>query len=119
MTKEQLIIKQILKDLPPDRRLFRINAGMGYAGKPAGVIKERDLMMLQRPRIFRAAPKGWPDLAGWEEIEITPDMVGKKIARFLAVEVKASGSLTKYQKKFREVIEKMGGRYEIIVSLPE
>ena len=115
--KEKQIINQILKNLPVNQRLFRINAGTGWIGKIAGIIKDRDILMIQNPRPLRAAPEGWPDLCGWEEIEITPDMVGSKIARFFAVEVKASGKLSYRQKKFKEIIEKMGGRFSVVTAM--
>lgn len=113
---EQSIIRSILKNLPRNRRLFRINAGMGWAGKFVALIKEKNRLLLDNPYPLHAAPQGWPDLCGWEEIEITPDMVGKKIACFLAVEVKASGEMSYEQKKLMKLIEKMGGKYEIITE---
>jgi hypothetical protein len=35
--------------------------------------------------------KGSSDLIGWTELEITPDMVGQKVAVFTAIEVKREG----------------------------
>ncbi len=114
--KEQKIIKHVLINLPISQRLFRINAGTGWTGQPVN-IQGDSFIGLKNPRPFRGAPKGWPDLCGWEEIEITPDMVGQKIARFLFVEVKATGTLTEHQQNFKNIIERMGGRFEIISKL--
>lgn len=71
---------------------------------------------MDNPRPLHAAPTGWPDLCGWETVVITPDMVGKRMALFLAVEVKATGKLSLEQKKLKRLIEKMGGKYEIITN---
>jgi hypothetical protein len=105
-------IRERLSNLPDNVRLFRINAGSGWAGE---IIKRTaDRLVLKNPRPFHGAPNGWPDLAGWETIEITPDMVGSKIAVFLGEEVKVTGTLNKYQKMFRDCIENMGGIFRVL-----
>jgi hypothetical protein len=108
---EQDRIRQILAALPPEQRLFRINSGMGWAGK----ILRRDsgIAIIKNPRPFHAAPEGWPDICGWTEIEITPEMVGQKVAVFTAVEVKVTGRLRKSQAAFRDIIEAMGGIFRV------
>ena len=115
--KEQKIIQHILKTLPINQRLFRINAGLGWIGQIINVQRDRNIITIKDARPFHGAPQGWPDLVGWEEIEITPDMVGQRISRFLAVEVKATGKLTKDQKRLKKIIEGMGGRFEVISKL--
>ena len=107
------IENEILANLPPNKRLFKINAGMGWVGK---IVKHTgDTIILKNPRPLHAAPTGWFDLSGWRSIEITPDMVGKKIAVFCGVEVKAgSDRLSKAQKSLGRILEKMGGEYEIV-----
>jgi hypothetical protein len=110
---EKKIIDDILSSLDPStERLFRINAGVGWTGK---IIKRTmDAIVLGAPRILRAAPEGWPDLFGWKTITITPDMVGLKIAVVRAVEVKANDDrLRTAQAKFKQLIESMGGIFEI------
>jgi hypothetical protein len=107
---EKSKIKEILSTLPENKRLFRINSGMGWAGKFSwngeyGVIKN--------PRPLHAAPTGWPDLCGWESITITPDMVGKKVAVFVGEEVKMTGRLSREQKIFKELLERMGGIFRV------
>lgn len=109
--KESQKITQILLNLPRNKRLFRINAGMGWTGT---VKKGSGYVVIYDPRPFHGADKGWPDLCGWETIEITQDMVGKKFARFVAEEVKVSGRLSREQKMFRDEIERMGGIYRVI-----
>jgi hypothetical protein len=54
------------------------------------------------------------DLIGFEEIEITPDMVGRKIAVFTSVEVKGPGDSIKLgQKLWHNFILEHGGVSEI------
>lgn len=53
---------------------------------------------------------GSSDLIGWYPLTITPEMVGKKIAIFSAVEVKTpTGRLTKEQADFLEAVKSAGG----------
>lgn len=109
---ERKLINKTLASLPENKRLFRINAGSGWQGEI--VKKDKNFITLKNPRIFRGAPDGWPDLAGWETIEITPEMVGQKIAVFVAEEVKATGGLSKIQKMFRDVLVSMGGVFRVV-----
>jgi len=54
---------------------------------------------------------GASDLIGWRTIEITPDMVGQKIAQFVAVEVKTSdGRASADQLKFLRNVNAAGGQ---------
>jgi hypothetical protein len=70
------------------------------------------IIIIKNPRPFHGLPEGFPDMAGWAETEITPDMVGKKIAIFTAYELKATGEMTDEQKNFRRVLLDMGGIFE-------
>jgi hypothetical protein len=118
--KERDLINNRLLNLKKNERLFRINSGMGWVGKEIHIknnciirLKKGDLI-IRNPSALHAAPEGWPDLCGWTEIEITPDMIGKKIAIFTAEEIKATGHLSKKQKIFRDIIQKMGGIFRVI-----
>ena len=53
--------------------------------------------------------KGSSDLIGFKTITITPDMVGKEVAIFSAIEVKDKGKATVEQKKFIDIIQNAGG----------
>ena len=55
---------------------------------------------------------GSGDLIGWETIEVTPEMVGEKIARFLSVEVKRGkgGVISAEQQNWSDLVNKHGGR---------
>ena len=110
--KERDLINQMLLHLDENERLFRINAGMAWTGEVAK--KTENMIILKNPRPFHGAPNGWPDLCGWETKIVTLDMVGTKVAVFVGEEVKATGSLSKAQKKFRDIIERMGGIYRVL-----
>lgn len=54
--------------------------------------------------------KGSADLIGWQTVEITPDMVGQKIAVFLSLEIKAgSGRVRPDQENWQAQVKKAGG----------
>jgi hypothetical protein len=53
---------------------------------------------------------GSSDLIGWRELVITPEMVGQKVAQFVAVEVKTpTGKATAQQMQFLQAVERAGG----------
>lgn len=58
---------------------------------------------------FGLAP-GSADLIGWQSIEITQDMVGRRLAVFLSVEIKTeTGRLSPAQENWRRAVEAHGG----------
>lgn len=112
---EKSVIARVLSTLDPDtERLFRINAGTGWIGR---IVKRGPTsMILADPRPLKAGPEGWPDLFGWQTIEITPDMIGQRIAVARGVEVKAGGSerdLRPHQQRFADLLRMMGGQLNI------
>jgi hypothetical protein len=64
--------------------------------------------------------KGSSDLIGWRSVVVTPDMVGKRLALFLALEVKsATGAIRPEQKIFIENVRKAGGLAGVVRSVDE
>lgn len=60
---------------------------------------------------------GSSDKIGWKSVTITDDMVGTKIAQFVAIEEKsASGRPTKQQVNFIQAVRDAGGRAGIAKS---
>jgi hypothetical protein len=60
---------------------------------------------------------GSADLIGFKSVEITPDMVGKRVAIFYAVEQKKPGGKTSDgQKKWLDMCEKHGAITEITLE---
>lgn len=63
---------------------------------------------------------GSADLIGYTTIEVTPDMVGQRVAVFTAVEVKTpTGRPTPEQAAFLEHVRQAGGRAGIARSIED
>lgn len=107
-------INQHLLELPPNERLFRINAGTGWQGDK--ITRRGNIMLIENPRPLQAGPPGWPDCNGWHSLQITDHMVGQTIAVFLAEEHKRNKNdrLTTDQQRLRDLLESMGGIYRVI-----
>lgn len=85
-------------------RLFRNNVG---------VLQDAE----GRYVAYGVGGKGGSDLLGWETIEVTPDMVGTKVAVFCAIEVKRPGeSATPEQLDFINMVVSAGGRAGVAES---
>jgi hypothetical protein len=64
--------------------------------------------------------KGSSDLIGWTSVEITPDMIGQRVAIFTALEVKAGrGRASGVQQAFINRIEQDGGIAGIVRSVED
>ena len=62
---------------------------------------------------------GSGDFIGWRTITITPDMVGKQIAQFVSIEVKAKTSERKAQGIWRRAVLAAGGVAGVVRSVAE
>lgn len=63
---------------------------------------------------------GSSDLIGWRSIEITPAMVGRKVAVFVALEGKVPGkAATAEQASFGAAVKKAGGIFGVFHSVGE
>lgn len=61
-------------------------------------------------RPVKIGTPGVSDCIGFRSITVTQDMVGQKVAQFVACEVKAAkGRATDQQKQFLAVVERAGG----------
>lgn len=87
----------------PDVRLFRNNCGV--ATYPDG------------SRVVYGLCPGSSDLIGWRTITVTPEMVGKPLAQFVAMEVKtAKGRVTPEQQRFLDAVALAGGVAAVVRS---
>lgn len=93
----------------PGIRLFRQNVGTGWTGD---ITRLKDgSILIKNPRPLQAGLcKGSSDLIGWRSVTVTPEMVGRRVALFLAVEVKGDrGRATPEQRNFIDRVRLDGG----------
>lgn len=109
------ILLEITKRLK-NVRLFRNNTGVGWQGN--SVHRTSCEILIKNPRPLNAGLcPGSADLIGWTTVEITPDMIGHKIAIFTALEVKTpSGRTSDEQAKFLSIVHAAGGIAEIVTN---
>ena len=108
---ETPILRRVLKAIGGRRdcRLFRNNVGVAIQGER---IEEREgKLLLANPRRIRfGLAIGSSDLVGFRSIEITPDLVGKRVAVFLALETKTPrGKARGAQSNFLDLVRRFGG----------
>jgi hypothetical protein len=73
----------------------------------------------QVQRVEYGLCEGSADLIGITSLVVTPEMVGKKLGRFTALELKRVGARTEKgraekQRLFRELVLKLGGHAEVV-----
>ncbi len=92
-----------------DTRLFRNTVGQGWSGKL--LLNEGGRVVLSNARrVSYGLCVGSSDHIGWSSLTITPDMVGQRFARFLAIEAKdGTGRASADQKNFIAQVIKAGG----------
>jgi len=97
-------------------KVFRNHVGLGWQGETKRT--KSGGIFIDNPRpLHSGLCKGSSDLIGWTPIEITPEMVGKKIAVFTAIEVKTiRGRVSKEQINFLNQINLDGGIATIATS---
>ncbi len=68
-------------------------------------------------RVMAGLGRGTSDFIGWKTIIVTPDMVGKKVALFCAVEGKTpDGRLSEEQAHFIHMVRQAGGIAMVVRS---
>ncbi|RTL42719.1 MAG: hypothetical protein EKK48_12095 [Candidatus Melainabacteria bacterium] len=90
-----------LRHLPWVVKMLTNARGVAYV-KRGGVYEQR---------AFGCGPNGTSDQLGWRELIITPDMVGRKVAQFVAFEFKQDlkSKPTKKQANFISEVKAAGG----------
>ena len=114
--KETPILKRILLHCGHGAtRLFRRNVGRGWIGESVRLPNGNVLIKNARP--FHSGFEGQSDLDGWHSIIITPEMIGRKLAIYTAMEVKtATGRVKKSQAKHIELVLAAGGIAGVVRS---
>lgn len=99
--------------------LFRANAGVAWTGNKKTRHKDGSLT-IHDPRPFHGMIEGFPDLVGWQEIEITKEMVGQKIARIVMPEVKTpTGKKREAQERFAKNALAKNVKYGFVRSVED
>lgn len=93
--------------------VYKNTTTFGYAGKPVARDNAKRLITLQN---FSPLQSGIPnkgggsDIIGWRPVEITPEMTGRRVAIFLACEVKTpEDGLSTKQDNFLRQVQRSGG----------
>jgi hypothetical protein len=91
-------------------RLWRNNVGEGWQGHARRTPVGRLIVENPRRLLFGLCP-GSSDLIGFRSLKITPEMVGKRVAVFTAIEVKANqySPFRDGQEEFLAMVGAMGG----------
>ena len=64
--------------------------------------------------------KGSSDLIGLRSLEVTPEMVGQRLAQFVALEVKTeSGTVSPEQRAFLQLVQQLGGVAAVCRSIEQ
>ncbi|HEX6215262.1 MAG TPA: VRR-NUC domain-containing protein [Vicinamibacterales bacterium] len=97
-------------------RLFRQSVGLGWIGKSwrapsrQTVTVEPGDVVIRQARPFKVGVEGMADLGGWRTVEITPDMVGSRIAQVVQLEGKqGTDRLSAEQRRWLETVTQAGG----------
>lgn len=98
-------------------RLFRQNVGTGWVGESTRFsrastvsVQQGDVLIRNARPLHAGLCEGSSDLIGWRTVEVTPKMVGQRLAVFAAVEVKSErGRPTTQQKAFITAVSRAGG----------
>lgn len=109
-------------------RVFRNNTGVALAisaGTAWGAAVQKCIAYVGKLG-FKASPikyglcEGSADLIGWRTVTVTPAMVGKPVALFLALEVKTkTGTPTEEQVNFLLRVREAGGLAGVVRSVDE
>lgn len=107
---ETTILRSILRSLSAGTvRLFRNTVGAAFVG-PHLWTGDGALIIRRPSRVTFGFGPGTSDIIGWRSTVITPEMVGKCVAVFVAIEVKTDkGKPTAGQKAFIQVVHEAGG----------
>lgn len=102
-------------------RLFRNDCGVAWTGEVVAYDRaKRRVTLRNAQRITYGLIPGSGDLIGWQSIEITPDMVGRRVAVFTSIEVKTKkGRASPKQRNWRDRVNEAGGNAGIARSIDD
>lgn len=119
MAAENTVLRQVWLAVAATTVLFRVNTGKAWVGHgpPRRLVDGSVVLAGARPiALGFSRPNGDPvagtaDLNGWTSIVVTPDMVGKRVAVYTAIETKRSkgGRTSSEQEGFIAQVLAAGG----------
>ena len=99
--------------------LFRANVGKAWTGNKVVCCDNMITLSCARP-FSTGLPIGFPDLFGFRTVEVTSEMVGKKLAVFAFLEVKTKqGRTSRAQEKMHAFLRDAGALGGVACSAEE
>lgn len=119
MNETTLLHRLMLAFTKARARVFRNHVGLGWQGRhtifrSSGTVSLRvnpgDVFIEKARPLHAGLCTGSSDLVGWNPVQVTPELVGKTIAVFMAVEAKTEhGKLSEEQSNFLAAVRDAGG----------
>lgn len=125
--KEHALQNGIRNALAGRALIFRANVGKAWQSNDVVkvprqmpvVMGPRDVLLKNARPFETGLPPGFADLFGLVAVEITPDMVGQKLAVFTALEVKDGARVSPLQRNFINAVNDNGGRAGVVRSVED
>lgn len=100
--------------------IFRANIGSAWTGSKVQKLPGNRVLIHDARPFSTGLPPGFSDLFGLVSVEITPEMVGQRVAIFTALEVKTPrGRVSEKQGNFLQAVNDNGGRAGVVRSVDE
>lgn len=128
MANKEHALQNVIRNALAGRALiFRANVGKAWQSNDVVKVQRqipvvmgpRDVLLKNARPFETGLPPGFADLFGLVAVEITPDMVGKKLAVFTALEVKDGARVSPLQKNFINAVNDNGGRAGVVRSVDD
>lgn len=117
---EHAIQNAIRNALAGKALIFRANVGQAWTGSKVKKLPGNRVLIDDARPFTTGLPAGFSDLFGLVSVEITPEMVGQRVAIFTALECKtAKGKASERQASFLQVVNDNGGRAGVVRSVED
>lgn len=91
-------------------RMFRNNVALGWVGNAVQHLGNGDVLIRNARPLHAGLCEGSSDYIGFNSITITQEMVGARVAVFVACEVKTTtGRVSEAQRNFIAAVKQAGG----------
>lgn len=118
-SEEHSIQNEIRNELAGKALVFRANVGQAWQGTKVEKLPGRKVVIHGARPFNTGLPPGFSDLFGLVSITITPEMVGQKVAVFLAMEVKDKAKASDKQSNFLKAVNDNGGMAGVVRSIAD